>query len=336
MGKALFKLTYEQLKENFVRNRFGEQEYYEKEDIEEWLAAQRKADRPELEENGDGMWNHYLSKLAMSNVFDEAWLFDCMFKFASSAESILEQGYGESEDQLKLVQRIKPLLSVLHSSKRVAEIFYCHSLGVIVFIPVPAEMAFMGIQENITDQTHVALKPFGENPGADSFQLFDAIFATWLRGLAKAKEARDFLCDLLAADVAKTRAEAEKDFDEAVAVSEDGKKIVKAHQVVVYDQNKPHEVIRFHGENFRARKILRLKKIIRDEKKFMMSDERTIENILRYLRYNSNGPLSTLIVRQIFAKLKFNKDANDSTTILFAEINNCPDPLPEGGERIIF
>lgn len=309
MGKALFKLSYEQLKENFVRNRFGEQMYYEKENIEKWLAEQRKADRPEMEENGDGMWNHYLSKLAMFNVFDDAWLFDCMCKFASGAESILEEGYGEAEDQLKLVQRIKPLLTALHSCKTDAEIFYCHTLGVIVFFP--ADMSFMGIKENVTDQTHIALKPFGENPGADSFQLFDVIFATWMRGLQKDKEARDFLCDLLATDIAETRKEAEKDFDEAVAVSEDGRKIVMADRIIVFEPGKKDEAKVFQGKLFTNIKILRSETMHRACDEFCSAMSRGKGSDQYYIE-NYRGTGSELITQKKY----------------------CPDPLPDGGEKI--
>ncbi|MBI4714162.1 hypothetical protein HY771_03195 [Candidatus Uhrbacteria bacterium] len=70
------------------------------------------------------------------------------------------------------------------------------------------------------------------NPDTCSRAIADVLFYEWNRKRPKWREARGFLCDILAVQIRYEREKAEKDFDSAVAVSVNGTKIVHADWVI--------------------------------------------------------------------------------------------------------
>ena len=90
----------------------------------------------------------------------------------------------------------------------------------------------------------------------------DAAYASWLRGcncgpkqMCAAELGRVFLYEMMNKHIARVRLEAERNFDCAVSVSEDGKKIGHADKVLVVEQGKP--TIQFLGKAFYGNKIFR-------------------------------------------------------------------------------
>lgn len=67
----------------------------------------------------------------------------------------------------------------------------------------------------------------------DTFAFLDVVFAEWNRLGPKAGVARHFICTAADLTIAKVRESAQRDFDEAVAVSADGTKIIKAKWMLV-------------------------------------------------------------------------------------------------------
>ncbi|MBI4385702.1 hypothetical protein HY573_02635, partial [Candidatus Parcubacteria bacterium] len=166
--------------------------------------------------------------------------------------------------------------------------------------------------------------------------VMDAVFATWKRGGPNAEAARTFLCDTVAGLIRKDRAEAEADFDRAVAVSADGRKIVYADWVAVmeppfgsasFPYRRPITV--FPPTGFTSRKILRAQPErgvdIHDLSGGRTFDPHGVCEVARGMI----APTATQVLVEV--RVRPSKSGENKARVLMTCRRFCPDPLPEGG-----
>src|SRR3989344_6646869 len=103
----LFDKPVSELREAFVRNRFAEEQYFGRPDIEDWLVGQRKAKEPD-----EGQWNHCLSFSDRMIFFANADPIGLLRIYAEPSKTIprhtaeREEYFGQVEHRVKL----RPLL----------------------------------------------------------------------------------------------------------------------------------------------------------------------------------------------------------------------------------
>ncbi len=149
------------------------------------------------------------------------------------------------------------------------------------------------------------------------------LFAEWQTNGPKATAARDFICDAFARAVAEARAKAETDFDEAVAVSEDGRRIITADEVVVVTAD--GRVHSWAPEAFRERKIL-LASVLAVERvnNAVAQDNKSL--------YVHTSRLHHFHGEQIFYRNIRSGELSHSRFLTHESM--CPVPLPDGGTLI--
>jgi hypothetical protein len=217
----LFELSYEQLRNNFVRGRFAEEKIFGRADIEEWLKEQRKAKSPFCMDSQTIDWDKYWNNdgKTLSVAGRE---FEVLRKYSSYVYAGLPS--DAEKEQCLAYQKIYPLIEPFNR-----EVYLGMNFGPIIFLPNEEIKMVVGSEEKDVILSFELTSPV----------VIDALLAEWYYGREKAAVARQFLCDTLAADVAVQRKQAEDDFDRAVAVSADGKEILCADWVIVFQGNEP-------------------------------------------------------------------------------------------------
>lgn len=249
----LFNRPMTELREAFVRSRFAEQVCFWRADIEEWLAHEREAERPEYDYAADASpWNTVLaSDMIFAAHGRELELLTTLATPLAETPTSTPTSTRERE-RLVLVER---LIAMIDRTR--VNVYRGDSPGVMPSVLVmrsPNGDHAVAFGEDAI--TGVAIQPL------HSRHVMNTIFGEWLHGRPRWREARQFICDALAKDVRKERGMAEMDFDTAVAVSADGTEIVHADFVVTSayacDAFIPEEVRRLLGTefSFRDHKIL--------------------------------------------------------------------------------
>ncbi len=226
----LFDKPVSELKEAFVRARFAEDNYFGQAGIERWLERQRKARHPDVEQ-----WNHCCSFGERLMLFAQfpARPIELLREYAEPSARVPEKsGDDELDEEIEHRAKLRPLLEGLDPKS--FEVYYPYVHSPIIIWKGECEAGPEAFYwESYPDaKGHPTTVVRYEAP---SPMVMDAIFATWLRQTPKAAKARELLCNLVAQDIAQVRREAEHDFDEAIGVTEDGKKITRASMVIVID-----------------------------------------------------------------------------------------------------
>jgi len=237
---ALFQKSYEELKEAFVRARFAEQNIFGRPDIEEWLTQQRQAEKPE-----QTAWPKFLSSL--SHAGNDPW--HLMYNYATTL-GVLNRDFGSIGQE----NENGPVLDLLLDG-----LYWGEQVGIYVKPDRnrPPNPALFVIHETAGDGIKMK-RILSTKPGPGVHAALDVIYAEWGRQRPKRYQARAFLCDMLEEQIKTERTKARTDFDEAVAVSADGTKILKVNWVAVADTSLPlKRATIFPGSAFRDRKILR-------------------------------------------------------------------------------
>lgn len=324
---ALFTKSMAELKEAFVQARLAEDQHFGHRHIEQWLRRQYRVGHIVHPEQ----WNRCFCRDAV--LFAAAGReLEVLRQFAGSSAAI-PRGPEEYADEVKHRKRIAPLLEAIACAN--AEIYYgdVHGLIVVVGGSKPDASAFVFAEEHDANgKKFTAIKPL------HSISVMDAVFATWKRGGPKAEAARTFLCDTVAGLIRKDRAEAEADFDQAVAVSADGKEIVHADWVVVVEDSASHghflkwtgRATAFAGETFRANKIRRACWFDRRHSLAEpVSNPVKADEIARRERLSVGVKQRLIIVPRKFAEPR--SMPVEKWRILLTIRSPCPDPFPEGG-----
>jgi len=232
--KQLFDKPLGERREAFVRNRFGETAVFGQPDVEEWLALQRKAGRP------DPLWGQFLAHNFMVMC---AATSPISYLLERASSSRFTPTSGRALDHV--AELYVPLLTALDSGPSSRTALYHGTTRMVLLVGAePRDRVAYVIEKGYgtnhpsglpVDGANLVFTPLttraGKVRGAES--VLDILFAEWDRQRQKCREARSFLCDALAEKIKQERTKAEADFDSAVAVSPDGTKIVHADWVVV-------------------------------------------------------------------------------------------------------
>jgi hypothetical protein len=228
---------YEALKEKFVRSRFAEDQHFGNEGIEEWLAVTRSAELSfGLSTAPEQLWERLEAAMGNKDLGNLVEELVTPVPFEELPEVMQREG---NRDGIKLLRFLNP---DLHFYPQGDTLLACHREKAR-----KRYWEFVGAHEMYGGIT-------------DSMILF-LIESEWERHQPHWQAARQFICDLYAADIKAIREEAEREFDEAIAVSEDGTKIVcGVHEIAIVNSSfRP--VARFRGESdlrfFKKNKIRR-------------------------------------------------------------------------------
>ena len=337
----LFEKPMSELKEAFVRNRFAEEKYFGNPNIERWLEKQRRAKLPE-----EGQW-HYCTSSDRVLFFANKDPIGLLRTYAEPLARVpcSTTGLPEYTDQVAHRAKLRPLLEAFDPKH--VEVYYPYVHSPIVIWLGECEAAPEAFYfETAQDANRKAMA--WVKYSVPSPMVMDAIFATWRRGSSKAKAARKFLCDVVAQDIALVRAQAEAEFDEAVAVTADGKKILPADMVVVVPGRTGE--VRGPVYLYRDASVFRENKIFRHDSKpdtnclvpQIFTDNEIANEALRFWKKHFSvidgvkfGPTWLRYVWGYPTKADETGRRDTQQRLIIAPRHLCPDPLPEGGEEIL-
>lgn len=317
--KPLFDKSMDELREAFVRSRFAEPQVFGRADIEEWLAQQREA--PEIHRGAD------LATLWVG------------FDYAISERTckVLEQyGYSQPVDPAarvpdwatRLYGSALNVLTALDSNR--CRLYGCYKHGVIVVCDEGDRICRFALYRD-------RLKAVGAE------EVAHAVHFAWNYGGPGMEEARRLICDSFERTIAKERTKAEADFNRACAVSADGRKICHADKVVVFGKGETGTATdllfpssAFSGQRIRLEPVdCSLGEAFRD---YWSNPDQLMEWALTY---RLSDPVGHSIVwyRQNTAYTRARPPKQlllccKDGRILFVHRDQCPDPLPEGGEEL--
>jgi len=149
----------------------------------------------------------------------------------------------------------------------------------------------------------------------------------------KMDAARAFLKQEARHAILHERKMAEQDFDEAVAVSTDGTRIVRAAEVVVLPDKPWYQAAIYPASAFIETKILRTDHMGRFKlaKETLRSPPRTIAEYVRWSTHSDHFSSAMRIGHgQAFDECRH----FDGQPRLVTEARYCPSPLPDGGQTI--
>jgi len=317
--EPLFDKPLSELREAFVRARFAEDNIFGRPDIEEWLEDLRRKEDPDVGLTGVGRYEklivqhadhqlgeHYLPRYA-TPVTDEEEVMRCA-NLAQPHFCHLVLAAVRGGGELYRNARDRPVVFISNNA----------------FVAVPYE----------------GIRAFSDQ------EFLGVVFAEWKLGGSKAAGARDFICNALSRAIATARQGAERDFDEACAVSADGTKIVHAKYVFVAKGRVPTHGTLFDAHTFamhkiRCPKILPHESIDRSTLEQIDMDPRklTLDLYLGYMLrhwsfYQMGGDWMGGGGALLVNDRKCGNILPPNKTILFVNEQYCPSPLPEGGREI--
>lgn len=324
----LFNVAPEELRELFVRNRFAEGQMYRNADIEKWLSEQTTAEKPDASPwLTNQRWLRFSGHNTIEVIRAGVETKEAKDLVFNPAVNFFDRPYFRWQDENKpfflenIIQRLDP---------RSAE-FYQGSRGpVVIYLPFQADQSALEYVFHTKHGTFpnevmesLSLEHILKN------DLIAMLLMTWRGSGPKKSVARKLLCDAMTECIKTDRLAVEKDFDRAVAATEDGTKIWPASKVVILG-SKPEEDLVFSPEPFRKQKIILLpstspqnvgkntaNKITRTDQLLHASLGAYVD-LTRSLRRFSNQSLV----------------ATEDGMIMFTTRDFCPQPLPEGGTLI--
>lgn len=201
-------------------------------DVDVWLAKQRKADEPEL-----GMWGWFGETGLKERMRDQLnTMVAQSIQLLSYADPtrLDKRNHDGAHDELDWTRLMRPL-------KKSGVKAYYFADGIV--IDLNSEVVTL----DFVYQGGVTLRR------AHGVDYLGVLLETWRCGGPNARRARAFLCDVLAQDVAKAKSQAARDLHDAVAMSDDGKRIALADYVMMFDGG---EWITLPSNRFTDKKIL--------------------------------------------------------------------------------
>ncbi|MBU0531314.1 hypothetical protein KJ910_02365 [Patescibacteria group bacterium] len=264
---ALFEMSLEELREAFVRHKFGSKDLrygaFEDADVEQTLqTAVRDADRGP----------NYLQR-KFGDVLGEA-----ISKF-SAVEFLTTR--ANSSSTLSWLDRAKhrgsavyPVLKLMYE---VGKIWSVHPIYSNAPDNLCCEFVLLCRGNGTGDEPYL-LKHGDDRLGpVGPSTILNCLFWTMFDHYPRSETARLFILGVCQTKINAARAEAEADFNRAVAVSADGTKIVHADEVWVYRLRSPvhavQVIFRIPSERFKDNKILRQPHKIERARTFLRPDE---------------------------------------------------------------
>ncbi len=226
MAQELFDKTVAELREAFVRARFAEPAMFGRADIETWI--DEPTDRSSLPwlTNGfldflDRAWN---KRLNGGGAFQTAAgvLVESATTQSSPPDWLLEEGMEHREDFFH------PLMAIGRDGNQ-SRLYFPEPTQ--DFWPIVCLWPKLFVAEYKSKHDIFSLRP------AKMRDVCMVLYGEMVARRPKAAQAERFLDEQYRQAIAAVRKSAERDFDEAVAVTTDGTKIVKAKWVVVASAN---------------------------------------------------------------------------------------------------
>lgn len=235
--QELFQRPMAELREAFVRTRFAEDHCFGRPDIEEWLTREREAERPECDQNADeSPWDAVLCNEAMMLSVRRRKL-GILKEYATPLTEMPPMVSEDPREAQHYEDLVRALLSMVYRTR--VNVYYGYRRwqghpGLPILVTTRSDGDHVLACDLATpEMVEMVLRPL------DTVHVVDALFAEWLYGRPRWRKARQFICDALAKSIRKERRMAEDDFDEAVAVSADGTRIVRADRVFTFDPRDP-------------------------------------------------------------------------------------------------
>ena len=314
---ALFTTELGERRNAFVRVRFAEQQVFGFADIEEWLKSQKEAERPDMPR-----WAKFIERF--TTKIQVGSQLACLSGATPISPMHLEKiSSGSYEQILNLLSKGK-LYWGLHEG---------------ILKPDEMSNSFFAITE--VDNKLVIERVGNHRSQEENAQiLLWILLEEWNMQRPKSNIARDSLWHELKNVIQKERREAEDDFNNAVATSEDGTKINNSNWVVVVQKS--------CKTLFPAAAFLdRNQKIMLDDRtggriNITNVSSNTTASILISLKQHPEWcyrdiskdpwPYVTLDCGRVTYNTKGHE--NPSIKILFISEDYCPSPLPSGGVEV--
>lgn len=335
-----------ELREAFVRARFGQEDVFGRPDIEAWFARQRRAERPI-----EHIWRRLIDAKRVQRPFHIRELPDL------AVPQELPRGFTIRQ----MADVGDPLVAML-----------CESVDRrrVDVLPVDERLTLFLLRGEDGAPAHAFTVTPQHNqkrrPGdplaytlfvpSDKDLLQVVLSRGWSVGPKKiATAARRLLCDGLEACIGEERGKAEADFDTAVAVSADGTKIVHADWVIVRGVREvepsgrsrkrardPEWVRVFRGAQFHGTKILRTSGMKHGKYSSAMDASAVFNRRIGLVLFGLNGTFgehhkSAQLFGRVDEHSFFTGEALPSgktETFLYTTADFCPSPLPRGGVEV--
>lgn len=293
-------------KQEFVAGRFAEFDTFGRSDIEKWLKEQRNAESPHFgnslshclhnHNTSDFGWEFYLWRMFNGGDYGVSVLPNCTHLEAlQTYGALVAEGMQKHAENYPLLYKEKDLLSLFLGFANGRA--YCLYNGFV--------FDFGG-----TLGVFTFTRKHGDCEGSINFSRgvwpmswMESVLMNWSDCSDEASriKARNFLCDCLERRIQLVeRKDAEREFDMAVAVSVDGKKIIHADKVFLYTtresgQTSGIEVYGYSPKDFAQQKLVR--EDLKRSAGLAKSAEPSNEEILEIIRANGNDVESFLYDR---------------------------------------
>ncbi|MFH0780030.1 MAG: hypothetical protein V1928_04210 [Parcubacteria group bacterium] len=294
----------------FVKNRFRESQLFGNVRIEEWLMEKDPIPyiRSELKRilSTDSVADHIFSNSQEIKKIGERSLFA---KFLSAAS------YDESREVFvkhnKIFEEIFSSLTSSHFANR--HVFYKYKYDQAN----PLNSRHLNDSPPLVVSSGRVMLKVSLSHGELKFHELTYLDLMLILLAEKRSDIDHYFFDELKQMVQVERTKAEADFDNAIAVSEDGREIVCAEEVFIYWTNKKSitpSIMRFPGESFKKEKI----ELICTRKNFTAVNRGALDWVQDA---HLNGA-------QVLDKQESEK------RVFITHGKYCPSPLPQGGEYV--
>jgi len=332
MEGQLFDKSMTELREAFVRARFAQADVFGRADITEWLerrfaindhsALGREWEKPTWRKHFVGGPN------------------------TGSLREILASHVSNDRHQILVVEpRHRAALAVVAALE---------TAGHAVYYDCWRQFAIVEADEStLVTITFSTAQPCSINRPTTAEDVLNAVHGEYASTRRRCIAALTWLKEQYTAAIQSVRADAERDFDEAVAVSGDGTKIVKAEWVIVVPSKLDSRWLLFPHSAFVGAKIRRQPDIDGPRLYGYRSHKTRCDELLYYndLSPQDHGCAGSALMNLSPQRLETQRARHINQpqwslemtdvagfpsigSILFVEAHDCPSPLPEGGRVI--
>ena len=247
MSQPLFDKTYDELREAFVRARFAEPAVFGRSDIEAWLEAWQSPFQSldQIEGWRARRFHEYLEADGASTHEQ----FGNLLRELVTPVDELPDWFGANLDHEE------KLTILLQTLKLGGATIFCPDFEdhdrVVVIRTQNDTFALVHSQYDSLDPVSI----FAQLRRARRREIVDLLFDEWMFDRPKAAQALAFLKAEYREAIKREREAAQRDFDQACAVSADGTKIVHASWVFVAEGSEPTSGLLFPASAFHRNKI---------------------------------------------------------------------------------
>ncbi|MEI6510859.1 MAG: hypothetical protein WCO25_02335 [Candidatus Uhrbacteria bacterium] len=315
MERRLFDKPMSELREAFVRARFAEPKMFGSPDVEStsiWVNAPAFHAWLKANWNGNDVVDGYAAVL--ERVATRA-----------SRDEVLR-----SLPDMKCLETARTLLGSLDAD---TSLYHSPFSKTVVLV---RDHTVLTLSPNTPEEIDISVRP------ASVFDVCWVVSTERLHGRPKAEAALAWLRQQYAAAILSVRESAERDFDEAVAVSAYGTKIVKAKWVIAVHVERNGVAWLFPASAFRENKVR-----LRQDVEFDRQNVRQLNHFdpKQFQAYMTKDPTKSFLedarhtlLRAMFERKSYaqrlitidDRVIKDFGSVLVANVTDCPSPLPSG------